>query len=211
MAFVLTYSTLTSTIQSYLERTDPRLIANIPVFILLGQRRVTRDLKILNIKNFVTDNLTIGQSIIEKPGDWISTNYLDIGTGVGFNTKVILELRSFEYCNTYWPDQTQTGQPLYFCDYTFNSHRIFPTPDQNYPYQLGYYALPPLLDETVGVNIITTTIPDVLLYACLLETASFLKDDERLPIWTDYYTKSRDAVYQEDLSRIQVGFNMNVH
>jgi hypothetical protein len=159
----------------------------------------------------VTDALQTGVQIVEKPGDWLNTSYINIGTGTSFLTKVPLELRTQEYCDTYWPDETQTGQPKYLCDFTYNTFKVVPTPDQNYPYQLSYYNLPALLDETNGTNIITATIPDPLLYRCLLETASFLKDDERLPLWTDYYSKSIQAVTKEDVDRINVGFNTQSH
>tara|TARA_R110000868_G_scaffold232562_1_gene486077 strand:+ start:718 stop:1347 length:630 start_codon:yes stop_codon:yes gene_type:complete len=209
MAFVLTYETLTTTIKDYVERQDARFIDTIPVFLVLGQQRVCKDLKILNIKNVVTDSLTTNVQLVAKPGDWITSNYFNILQPNG--EKLILKFRSNEYCDTYWPNPTDVGVPKYFADYTFNTTKIVPTPDQDYPYEFGYYALPPLLDETNGTNILTSTIPQVLIYACLLETASYLKDDERLPVWTDYYSKAKDAVNAEDLSRIYVGFTSNNH
>ncbi len=211
MAFVLTYTSLTKTIKDYLERQDPRLVDSIPTFMMLGQRRITRDLKILNIKNDVNDVLQVGVQTVQKPVDWLMSSYLNIGTGVGNLTKVNMELRSLEYCDAYWPNQTLTGQPKYFCDLTASTFKVVPTPDFAYPYQLVYYQLPALLDTATGTNVLSATIPDTLIYACLLETASYLKDDERLPLWTQYYTQSRDAVSQEDIQRIQVGFNTNSH
>lgn len=219
MAFVLTYETLTSTIQAYLERQDARLIANIPVFILLGQRRVTRDLKILNIKKFVTGSLVTdsyvtasGSVLLAKPGDWLMSNYFNIGVTINdVQNQVTLQLRTNEYCDSYWPAVTETAQPLYFADYDYQTFKIVPTPDKDYPYTLGYYALPPLLDETTGVNILTSTVPEVLLYACLLETATFVRDDERVSVWNDYYNKAAQAITTEDLNRIEVGYTTNNH
>ncbi len=220
MAFVLTYQTLTDTLIAYLERQDARLIENIPVFIMLGQRRVTRDLKILNIKKFVTGSLVTdsyvtasGSVLLAKPGDWLQTAYFNIGVTNtdGSISQVQLQMRLNEYLDSYWPIATNTGQPKYIADYEFQTFKIVPTPDNDYPYTLGYYALPPLLDDTNGVNILTSTIPEALEYACLLETATFVKDDERVPVWTDYYNKAAQAITKEDLERIQVGYTNYNH
>ena len=35
-----------------------------------------------------------------------------------------------------------------------------------------------------------------------LVTAVYLKDDERVPVWTDYYTKAKANIGEEDLKRI---------
>lgn len=207
MSFVLTYSSLKTEIQEYVERTDPHFVNNVPFFILLGQRRVSRDLKILNLKVFVTSSLLVGNQILVKPGDWLNTSTFNIGTGTSFNTRVQIEQRSLEYCRMYWPDPSQTGQPKYIADYDYNSWLVVPTPDMAYPYEAGYFSLPPLLDDTQGTNILTATIPEPLFYACMLETASFLKDDERVPVWTQYYETSKNSVSQEDIRRIYDGFS----
>ena len=99
MAFVLTYETLTTTIKDYVERQDARFIDTIPVFLVLGQQRVCKDLKILNIKNVVTDSLTTNVQLVAKPGDWITSNYFNILQPNG--EKLILKFRSNEYCDTY--------------------------------------------------------------------------------------------------------------
>src|SRR5271163_1404457 len=104
MSFVLTYESLTATIKDYVERQDARFIDSIPVFLVLGQQRVCKDLKILNIKNFVTDSLSIGVQLVAKPGDWITSNYFNIL--LPNNEKLILKFRSNEYCDTYWPNST---------------------------------------------------------------------------------------------------------
>jgi hypothetical protein len=207
MSFVLTYQTLTATLQQYLERQDPRFLENIPTFILLGQRRVTRDLKILQIKVFRTGSLTADTASMPKPGDWLNNSYFSIGTGDGQTTSVQLEQRSYNYCKYFWPDATQVGQPKYYAsDHEFGDFYFFPTPDQNYPFELGYFGTPPFLDETTGTNALTATIPEALEYATLLETASFLKDDERIAVWTGYYNTARENITNEDIQRIYDGF-----
>lgn len=212
MAFVLTYDSLTNAVQDYLERNDSTLVANIPVFIMLGERRAARDLKILGLKVAITDDMIVGQTVIEKPTRWLNDSSFNIGTNVGvatgFNTRSFLLQRSYEWCRTYWPDPTQQGTPKYYAsDYNYNFWFITPTPDQKYPYEILYYETPQLIDSVNSTNFLTGSIPEVLLYATLLETASYLKDDERISVWTDYYEKARKNVGEEDMRRVYDAFS----
>lgn len=208
MAYVLTYQTLTSSVQDYLERNDATLVSQIPLFIMLGERRVARDLKVLTLKIAITSNLVVNSSVFAKPTRWLNDSSFNIGTSTNFNTRVFLLQRSYEWCRTYWPDPTQTGQPKYYAsDYNYNFWYLVPTPDLAYPYEILYYETPQFIDETVSVNYLTANAPEVLLYATLLETASYLKDDERIPVWTDYYEKAKKALGEEDMRRIYDAFS----
>jgi hypothetical protein len=208
MAFVLTYDTLTSSVQDYLERNDATLVSQIPLFIMLGERRTARDLKILGLKNAITDNLIEGSSVFQKPVRWLNDSSFNIGTGTSFNTRIFLEQRAYEWCRTYWPDPTQTGTPKYYAsDYNYNFWFLVPTPNLAYPYEILYYETPPLIDSTSSSNFLTESAPEVLLYATLLETASYLKDDERVQVWTDYYSKARQNIGEEDMKRIYDAFS----
>lgn len=203
MAFVLTYDTLTKAVEDYLERNDVNLVDQIPLFIMLGERRVARDLKILGIKVAITDNLIDGDSVIQKPTRWLNDSSLNIGTGTLYNTRVFLLQRSYEWCRSYWPDPSQTATPKYYAsDYDYNHWFLVPTPDDIYPYEFLYYETPQLIDETTSTNFLTGSAPEVILYGTLLETASYLKDDERIAVWTDYYEKARKALGEEDMKRI---------
>ncbi len=203
MAFVLTYNSLTQAVQDYLERNDPRLVHEIPLFIMLGERRVARDLKILGLKVAITDTLLAGVSVAQKPNRWLNDSSFNIGTGDGFNTRILLQQRSIEFCRTYWPDPTKVGQPKYYAsDYNYNFWFLAPTPDLGYPYEILYYETPRFIDDTISSNFLTGNAPEVLLYATLLETASYLKDDERIPVWTDYYEKAKKNIGDEDKMRI---------
>lgn len=207
MAFVLTYDSLTQAVIDYLERDDQNLISQIPLFIMLGERRVARDLKVLGLKVAITGTLSVGVSAFQKPTRWLNDSSFNIGTNlggaVGYNNRLFLLQRAYEWCRTYWPDPTQLGTPKYYAsDYNFNFWFLTPTPDQPYPYEILYYQTPQLIDDNVSYNFLTGSAPEVLLYATLLETASYLKDDERIAVWTDYYTKARQALGEEDMKRI---------
>jgi hypothetical protein len=207
MAFVLTYNSLTQSVKDYLERNDAKLVSEIPLFIMLGERRVARDLKILGLKVAITGNLIAGDSVFAKPTRWLNDSSFNIGTNqgseVGFNTRLLLEQRAYEWCRMYWPNPTQTGTPKYYAsDYNYNFWIVMPTPDVPYPYEIIYYETPEFIDDSTSSNFLTGSAPEVLLYATLLETASYLKDDERIGVWSDYYEKAKKALGEEDVRRI---------
>lgn len=211
MAYILTYNNLVDALEAYLQRTDATFISDIPLFIMLGERRVARDLKILGLKVFITDNLQVGQQQLQKPARWLNTSTFNIGTNVGtatgYQTRVQILQRSYEYARIYWPNPTLTGTPKYFSDYNFDYWLIVPTPNATYPYEIAYYEVPQLIDETVSTNWLTESAPDVLLYGALLETASYLKDDERVPVWQKYYDVAKAALTEEDMRRVYDGYS----
>jgi len=208
MAFVLTYDTLTTAVTDYLERNDANLVSQIPLFIMLGERRVARDLKILGLKVAITDNFTPNLGVFAKPTRWLNDSSFNIGTGAALNSRLYLLQRSVEFCRQYWPDPTQTGTPKYYAsDYNYNFWFVVPTPDIAYPYEILYYQTPPLIDSVTSNNFLTESAPEVLLYATLLETAPYLKDDERIKVWQERYDLARQALGSEDIRRINDAFS----
>lgn len=207
MAYVLTYDTLTASVTDYVERTDNNFVSQIPLFIMLGERRVARDLKILGLRVTWTSTMLDGQEFIQKPARWLNNSTFNIGTSTGFNTRVQVLERSYEFCRIYWPNPTLTGQPKYYCDYNYDNWLISPTPDDVYPYEVFYYETPQLIDATDQTNWLTSNAPEVLLYGTLLETAVYLKDDDRIAPWTDYYNKAKANITEEDMKRIYDGYS----
>jgi hypothetical protein len=68
--------------------------------------------------------------------------------------------------------------------------------------EILYYELPPLLDDTNQTNWFTEYAPNALLYATLLESAPFLKNDERIATWEGFYNRSVAALNGEDIRQI---------
>lgn len=204
MAFVLTYNTLTTAVKDYLERNDANLVSQIPLFIMLGERRIARDLKILGLKTADTAALIVGDGSIRKPTRWLNDASFNIGIGTGNNTRKYLLLRPIEWCRLYWPDPTQTGEPKYYAtDYNYNFWFVFPTPDFAYPYEALYFETPELIDETTSTNFLTGNIPEIFIYATLLEANLYLKNNDLTASWQQRYDLALKSVGIEDIKRIQ--------
>ena len=207
MPQAMTFTTLQDDVRSYLERggsaaTDPLVFAQIPNLITLAERRISRDLKIQGFQTVVVTNLQAGVAVLAKPDRWRETISMNIGTGVNNNTRVQVFTRDYEYCRTYWPDETERDQPVFYADYNYSNWLIVPTPDEAYPIEILYYELPALLDENNQTNWLTEFAPNLLLYATLLEATPFLKNDERIPVWQNMYAQAAQAIQGEDMAKV---------
>jgi hypothetical protein len=203
----MTFTTLQQDVRRYLERgttyaSDPVVFEQIPRLINLAERRIARELKIQGFINVVAGTLQTGVSVYNKPDRWRDTVSINIGTGSQNNTRKVLLSRVYEYMLSYWPDRTATEEPIFYSDYDFSHWLIAPTPDADYPFEILYYELPPLLDDAVQTNWLTEYAPQLLLYGTLLEATPFLKNDERMPVWQSMYDRAAAMLNGEDLAKI---------
>ena len=207
MATTMTFATLKQDVQRYLERgatlaSDPVVYEQIPRLINLAERRIARELKIQGFINVVSSTLVAGQSVYDKPDRWRDTVSMNVGTGTGNKTRKTLFTRDYEYLRSYWPDESQTSEPIFYSEYDYSHWLIAPTPDTDYPVEILYYELPPLLDDTTQMNWLTEYAPQLLLYGTLLEATPFLKNDERINVWQSMYDRSAAMLNGEDLAKI---------
>ena len=207
MATAMTFTTLKQDVQRYLERgntlaSDPIVFEQIPRLINLAERRIARELKIEGFINVVTGTLSAGQSVYPKPDRWRDTVSMSIGTGATLDNRKVLFARVYEYLRSYWPNALETDTPLFYSDYDYSHWLLAPTPDAEYPFEILYYELPPLLDESVQTNWITEYAPQLLLYGTLVEATPFLKNDERIQVWQSMYDRAAAMLNGEDLAKI---------
>jgi len=206
-SFVLTYTTLVGRLKSYVERTDSSYVDNIPLIISLAEQRIAREVKVLGLKTVVNSSFTAdngvyaGNGVINKPARWRKTIEFNFGSGTGNNTRNPLFLRTYDFCRSYWPDPTQTDVPKYYCDYDYDHFLVVPTPASAYPFELTYYGLPQPLSEQSQTNWLTENAPDLILYACLLESVPFLKSAKDKDVWQNLYDRSAQALGGEDKQR----------
>ena len=207
MATTMTFATLKEDVRRYLERgatlaSDPTVYEQIPRLINLAERRIARELKIQGFINVVTTSLAVGQSVYAKPDRWRDTVSINIGVGANNARRKMLFTRDYEYVRAYWPDESQTDEPIFYADYNYDNWLIAPTPDEAYPMEILYYELPPLLDDVNQTNWLSEYAPQLLLYGTLVEATPFLKNDERIPVWQQMYDRAAAMLNGEDLAKI---------
>lgn len=188
MPFVITYNSLLTTVSDYLERDD--IVARIPTFIMLAEKKCSRILKAQLAQLAVTDTLTINNPVVVKPQRWVETISFTIETPTGI---VVLKERSRETIQTMYPVLTDTATPKYYAEWQENYYYIGPTPDVAYNFELMMYQQPPSLGDDQQTNYLTENAPDLLLYSTLLEAEGYLKNDERLPVWK----AARDEIIEQ--------------
>jgi len=198
--YTMTYSSLLEDVRRYLERgftaeSDQIVYEQLPRLITLGERRISRELKIQGFIRAVTTPLQAGVATYRKPDRWRDTVSMTLNGAPIF-------ARAYEYCRNYWPDEAQTATPQFYADYDYNHWLITPTPNADSTLEVMYYEQPRFLGEDFQTNWLTEYAPDLLLYATLLEATPFLKKDERIGTWQQMYDRAAQALNGEDLKKI---------
>lgn len=209
MPVALTFTSLQATLQAYLERgsgtTDPVVFNQLPLLINNAERAIARRLKILGMLIPLITSLAANNAVYTKPNGWRRTISMSFGVATAAdpaqNSATPLFARQYEYCLSYWPDLTLTAPPQFYADYDYSHWLVVPTPIVSYPWQILYYGLPQLLDNSNQTNFWTNYAPETLLYRTLLECAPFLKNDERVQVWQTLYEEAVTTLEKEDLMR----------
>ena len=207
MPVAMTYTSLLNDIRAYLERgatlaTDPTVYEQLPNLVNLAERRLERDIKVIGTITVVSSTMIDGTAVYAKPDRWRETVSMFAGVSTGFNTRKEIYPRSYEYCRSFWPNQTSGAEPRFYADYDYQHWLIVPTPDEAYPYEILYHDQPPYLDDNTQTNWFTEYAPDALLYGSLLEAQPFLKNEEMITVWDQFYNRSIAAINKEDLRQI---------
>jgi hypothetical protein len=197
----MTYNSLVENVQQYMERDDADFVAQIPNLIALAESNIAAELKTYLQLIVVETTLAEGQNVLDKPVRWRKTVSMKI------NGQPVL-LRGQDYVAQYL-SESEDGQPKYYADYDYSHWNFAPTPDQDYPAEIIYYAEIQPLDETNQQNLFTAVAPQAMLYGTLLQAQGYLKALDKLPVWKSYYTDALAALKKEDNSR-RVDRNVSV-
>jgi hypothetical protein len=176
MAQTLTYASLLTDLQAYLERNDATTINQIPRGIMYAENSLANRLKILGVQNSGTFTIPGSANALPKPARWRRTK--DMSITVGTQTFPVL-LRDIGYCLNY-SSGTAPQRPQYYCDLDYATWFFSPTTDQSYSALALWYERVQPLDNANQQNFWTDNAPTALLYECLMQMVPFLKNDDRL-------------------------------
>jgi hypothetical protein len=197
-AQVMTYDSLVTDIQQYLERTDAATIAQIPRFVMLAEQVIASQIKFLGNLTVNTSNMVASQPVIDKPARWHKTVSMNV-TVAGKRYPVLL--RKYEYLREYAPTPTATSIPKFYADYDYTHWLVAPTPTAAYDYEVLYYERVQPLDSSNQTNWFTIYAPQALLYGSLLQAMPYLKNDERMGMWQQQYDLIISTLKSEDVAR----------
>jgi hypothetical protein len=179
----MTYDELVTNIRNYTE-VDANVFTNavINTFITMAENRILRDIDLDVYKKESTGSMTSGNRFLTSPTDILTHRYMFITVGTD---KIYLDFRDTSFMREYWPNPALTGVPKYYAVWDQDTFNIAPTPNANYPVELGYIYRPAQLSPANPTTWISTNAPEALLYACLIQAYSYTKGPEGMLAYFD--------------------------
>jgi hypothetical protein len=178
MPLIADYTTLQTTIATWLNRDD--LAADIPNFIQNAEARLKDDDRARLMG--AVEPFTASTPTTSLPADFDALISID---HVGPTFFGPVETVGTEQLGEAMARFGTTGPPSFAAVITDGSPRIkwAPAPDASYDLSMTYWAKLVGLSGANPTNRLLLRRPDVYLYAALVESAPFLKNDPRLAVW----------------------------
>lgn len=204
MPLITNYATLVQAIQDFTHRAD--VAPYVDYFIQNAQEKIDDDIPANNFGNFIrfqeaTFTGTITAGTVGVPADWLAPDALELVNGSAITP---LEFVTKEVLYSKYPLRTADGVPAYMA--REGASFIFgPYPNQGYNVVGTYYAKAALLTSGAPTNWMVTNCPTLLLAACLIKSARFLKDPDSLTMWNQEYEDKLLSLILRDKSERYAG------
>jgi len=190
---VTNYGELKSTIADFLNRSD--LTSVIPTFIDFAEAEFNRNLRVRQM--VLRAEAQIDARFSAVPADFIEAKDLVIVTTNPVTPlEFITQQEMAQERNTTY---TAAATPKYF-SVVGSQFEFVPTPDQQYSLEMSYFAKIDALSDDADTNWLLTDYPDIYLYTSLMHSAPYLKDDERIGVWSQLAAKAREELIARDAS-----------
>jgi hypothetical protein len=190
-----TYATLVTAVTEWLGRDqDTTLVARIPDFITLCEAKLNRVLMHprMEIRSTTTADTSDDEpEFITLPTDFQSMRRVRLS---GVTGKPRLQFMSQTQLEDYrYSTDNVAGQPTYFT-IVGSEMELAPTPNENFELEMVYRANISGLTASNTTNWLLTLAPDLYLYGALMESAPYLKNDERVSLWASAFSTSLDQL-----------------
>lgn len=187
---ISTYSDLQNAIADYLNRAD--LTSVIPTFISLAEAKLNRELRTRDM--LIRSSATTANEYVAVPTDFLENYSLELdmanlGPQPPLNYIGPLEAKVLKANEI-------TGNVRYYTIID-GAFELIPAPQGNTAVILTYYQKIPTLSNTQTTNWLLTKSPDLYLYSSLLEAMPYLKDEQRIAVWSAARGQVMEAINQE--------------
>lgn len=199
-----TYANLQTSVAGWLNRQD--ITSAVPDFIALAEAEFNR--KIRTRDNTARVMTQISTQYAALPSDFREAKFVKLIVNGADAPLGFLDQRSIVQQHAHF--NGVTGQPTYY-SLIADSIEFCQVPDSTYLFEMGYYSSIPALSGTTTTNWLLTKHPDLYLYGSLLQSAPYLKDDERIPVWRDAYSLILESIRLEDLGATYSGGTLRVN
>lgn len=192
---ITTYAELKTAVGDWLNRDD--LDSVIPNFISLAEAQFNRTIR--HRKMVVRSDATLDTPYFAVPADWLQTIRFQLNTNPVTPLLFVTPEQALEEMQVYSAAQ----QPLFYT-MVGQQFQVVPVPDGSYSAELLYYGKIPALSDSNDTNWLLTESPDLYLYAALVQSAPYLKEDERIGVWAGLYQRLFDDMMLAD-ERARIG------
>ncbi len=185
MAQITEYQSLQDFMEETLNRYD--LTAALPTFIQLAEANFNDDIR--HPLMLTRSEASSDEGYIPVPTDFLQDYSLKLETDTPHE-----EIRYVGADEAKRIKATGlTGDVLYY-SIVGSSFELIPDPADAVDVELIYYAKIPALSVSNTTNWLLTKRPDVYLYGSLLEVVPYLKDDERVQLWSAARQRGIDSL-----------------
>lgn len=186
---ITTYAQLQTATANWLDRTD--LSARIPEFIELAEANFNR---VIRQPDMIAkdDSFSIAGRYTTLPANTLEI----IRIVVDLTPVIVLEYLTPEEISQRRIVMSSTGKPYYFTMIGGSSNQleVLPSPDSTYTSSIVYYTRIAALSDSATSNWLLAAHPDIYLFGTLVEAEPYLKNDERMPMWTTRLDKALNAL-----------------
>lgn len=189
----MNYSELRAAIQTYSLDFEASFVSNIDTFIHLGEARLMLNVRLPKFRKDVTGLLAAGEPLVALPSDFLAPDSLQVVSPDGQLTYLLN--KDPEFMDECYPSTTLQGTPRFYAYLNDASIKVGPTPDLDYPTNMGYFYQPPSITVT-QTSWLGDHFSHALLSGSLVEAAKYMKAEDAL------YQRF-DAAFKEDLAMDQ--------
>ena len=186
---ITNFGTLKTAIADTLNRDD--LASVIPQFVSLAQAQFNR--KIRSHRQITRGSLTIDAQFEALPADWLETIRITMDANP---IRVLTQISMDDLTRYRTAIDNTTDAPVYFA-HNGTDIELFPTPSTSYTGEITYYAKVTALSADGDTNWLLTNNPDVYLYASLIHSAPYLREDPRIAVWAGLLAQAMDEIENE--------------
>lgn len=189
------YSELKASIADFLNRDDLASVAG--DFIALAEAQMGREIR--HHRMIERAEGEVDTRFSQVPADWLESIRFHVNDDKSSEIELISLAEMLKFRN----ENSALGKPKYYA-IVGESFEVYPTPDTTYSTELMYYKPIPALSDSNTTNWLLTSNPDAYLYGSLTQSAPYLKDDQRMQVWSVLYSNAVQSINTES-RRIRSG------
>ena len=176
------YDSLQSAIINWLHRSD--MVGIVPSLISMAEQRMDAELDSRNMDAVSSIVLTAGDNTASLPSDMMQMRRAMLMT----DPVQVLSYMTPDQLSAQFP-RSSSERPVAFTIIGSNIE-LAPYPDAAYTLKVVYQQRIPRLSSSNVSNWVLQYYPNVYLFGALVESAPYLKDDQRLPMWEQRYQQA---------------------